>query len=47
MGIATVFQDLSLCENLDVVANIFLGRETEPDGRSTRWRMEDPLLDSC
>src|SRR5690606_21640751 len=24
LGIATVFQDLALCENLDVVANIFL-----------------------
>lgn len=30
LGIATVFQDLALCENLDVVANIFLGRELEP-----------------
>ena len=27
MGIATVFQDLALCENLDVTANLFLGRE--------------------
>jgi D-xylose transport system ATP-binding protein len=26
-GIATVYQDLALCENLDVVANLFLGRE--------------------
>ncbi len=26
-GIATVFQDLSLCDNLDVVSNIWLGRE--------------------
>ena len=26
-GIATVFQDLALCENLDVVQNLFLGRE--------------------
>jgi D-xylose transport system ATP-binding protein len=25
-----VFQDLALCENLDVVANIFLGREVNP-----------------
>ena len=32
MGIATVFQDLALCENLDVVANIFLGRELGPYG---------------
>ncbi len=27
LGIATVYQDLALCENLDVVANLFLGRE--------------------
>ena len=27
IGIATVFQDLSLCDNLDVVANLFLGQE--------------------
>lgn len=27
MGIATVFQDLALCDNLDVVANLFLGQE--------------------
>ncbi|KRF18921.1 hypothetical protein ASG90_03260 [Nocardioides sp. Soil797] len=27
LGISTVFQDLSLCENLDVVANLFLGQE--------------------
>ncbi|MFZ0210017.1 MAG: ATP-binding cassette domain-containing protein [Roseiarcus sp.] len=30
LGIATVFQDLALCENLDVVGNIFLGRELSP-----------------
>jgi D-xylose transport system ATP-binding protein len=30
LGIATVFQDLALCENLDVVANIFLGQERNP-----------------
>jgi D-xylose transport system ATP-binding protein len=27
-GIETVYQDLALCDNLDVVANLFLGRET-------------------
>src|SRR5690606_8338914 len=27
MGVATVFQDLALCENLAVTANVFLGRE--------------------
>ncbi|WP_349295408.1 ATP-binding cassette domain-containing protein (plasmid) [Thioclava sp. 'Guangxiensis'] len=30
LGIATVFQDLALCENLDVVANLFLGHEKGP-----------------
>src|SRR3954447_25937963 len=25
LGIATVYQDLALCDNLDVVANLFLG----------------------
>jgi len=33
LGIATVFQDLALCDNLDVVANLFLGRELHK-GRS-------------
>ena len=33
LGISTVFQDLALCDNLDVVANLYLGRE--PTGRST------------
>jgi D-xylose transport system ATP-binding protein len=27
LGIETVYQDLSLCENVDVVANFFMGRE--------------------
>ena len=30
LGIATVFQDLALCENLSVVDNLFLGRELGP-----------------
>jgi len=28
LGIATVFQDLALCDNLDVVANLSLGQES-------------------
>ncbi|MGZ4410150.1 MAG: ATP-binding cassette domain-containing protein, partial [Gaiellaceae bacterium] len=33
LGIETVYQDLALCDNLDVVANMFLGREVaEPAG---------------
>jgi D-xylose transport system ATP-binding protein len=27
LGIATVYQDLALCDNLDVVSNLFLGKE--------------------
>jgi len=30
LGIATVFQDLALCDNLDVVANLFLNSEISP-----------------
>jgi len=33
-GIATVYQDLALCDNLDVVANLFLGGETLTGMRS-------------
>jgi D-xylose transport system ATP-binding protein len=29
LGIATVYQDLALCDNLDVVANLFLGNEIQ------------------
>jgi D-xylose transport system ATP-binding protein len=32
LGIATVYQDLALCDNLDVVANLFLGREEVAPG---------------
>ena len=32
LGIATVFQELALCENLDVTANVFLGRELRGPG---------------
>ena len=33
LGIATVYQDLALCDNLDIVQNMFLGRE------ETKFRM--------
>jgi D-xylose transport system ATP-binding protein len=33
LGIATVFQDLALCDNLDVVSNLFLGREVAGSGK--------------
>jgi D-xylose transport system ATP-binding protein len=32
LGIATVYQDLALCDNLDVVENLFLGREEVVSG---------------
>jgi D-xylose transport system ATP-binding protein len=32
LGIATVYQDLALCDNLDVVNNLFLGRESTASG---------------
>jgi ABC-type sugar transport system ATPase subunit len=35
LGIATVYQDLALCDNLDIVANMFLGHE------SMRYRLLD------
>ncbi|SEE69487.1 ATP-binding cassette domain-containing protein [Ruania alba] len=40
LGIATVFQDLALCENLDVTANLFLGRELTGSGLMHEGRME-------
>ncbi|KRB60087.1 sugar ABC transporter ATP-binding protein [Rhizobium sp. Root708] len=39
LGIATVFQDLALCENLDVVANLFLGHEMSP------WNLDEVAME--
>lgn len=46
LGIATVYQDLALCDNLDVVANLFLGREychfrrlSEEDMEKRAWSL--------
>ncbi|MQW90103.1 ATP-binding cassette domain-containing protein [Sinorhizobium saheli] len=39
LGIATVFQDLALCENLDVVANIFLGQE------KNAWHLDEVAME--
>jgi D-xylose transport system ATP-binding protein len=41
LGIATVYQDLALCDNLDVVANLFLGQETLVGGPGRLWRQLD------
>jgi ABC-type sugar transport system ATPase subunit len=36
LGIATVYQDLALCDNLDIVQNMFLGRE-----EMKRWQLDE------
>jgi D-xylose transport system ATP-binding protein len=43
LGIATVYQDLALCDNLDVVANLFLGRELRAPGIGTVSRQLDEV----
>jgi ABC-type sugar transport system ATPase subunit len=40
LGIATVYQDLALCDNLDIVANMFLGREETKRGQLDEIGME-------
>jgi D-xylose transport system ATP-binding protein len=38
LGISTVYQDLALCDNLDVVANLFVGHEIAHGvGNNLRW----------
>jgi D-xylose transport system ATP-binding protein len=44
LGIAAVYQDLSLCDNLDVVANLFLGNETVRFGMLDEIGMEREAL---
>ena len=38
LGIATVYQDLALCDNIDVVGNLYLGRELQQARRPRRGR---------
>jgi len=40
LGIATVYQDLALCDNLDIVQNVYLGREISPRGVLDETTME-------
>lgn len=40
LGIQTVYQDLALCDNLDVVANMYLGREETELGALDEVDME-------
>src|SRR4051794_3150317 len=46
LGIATVYQDLALADNLDVVANLFLGREVLSRGpaRAT-WQVDEIAME--
>src|ERR1017187_8616365 len=40
LGVATVYQDLALCDNLDIVANMFLGVEVRRHGTLDETPME-------
>ena len=41
LGVEVVYQDLALCDNLDVVQNMFLGREE----RDWLWRLKEPAME--
>jgi D-xylose transport system ATP-binding protein len=45
LGIATVYQDLALCDNLDVVENLFLGQEAVTGGLLDEVTMEKKAND--
>ncbi|TWE12608.1 ATP-binding cassette domain-containing protein [Rudaeicoccus suwonensis] len=40
LGISTVYQDLALCDNLDIVQNLYLGREVRKRGLLDEDAME-------
>ncbi|MFE1292694.1 ATP-binding cassette domain-containing protein [Streptomyces sp. NPDC058751] len=40
LGVATVYQDLALCDNIDVVGNLYLGRELKKRGVLDEVEME-------
>lgn len=40
LGVEIVYQDLALCDNLDVVQNLFLGRE-----RRRRFGLDEPAME--
>ena len=40
LGVATVYQDLALCDNIDVVGNLYLGRELRRFGILDEVEME-------
>jgi D-xylose transport system ATP-binding protein len=46
LGVATVYQDLALCDNLDVVANLFIGREQISGGPARAAReLDEPGME--
>jgi len=45
-GIEVVYQDLALCENLDIVQNLFLGRERLKHGLLDELSMEQAARDT-
>jgi len=46
LGIEVVYQDLALCDNLDIVQNMFLGREETTAGTFDEGRMEKEASDT-
>jgi D-xylose transport system ATP-binding protein len=46
LGIQTVYQDLALCDNLDIVQNMFLGRERLRRGQLDDLSMEHAAADT-
>jgi ABC-type sugar transport system ATPase subunit len=46
LGIETVYQDLALCDNLDIVQNMFLGRERLQTGLLDEDSMERAAADT-
>jgi D-xylose transport system ATP-binding protein len=42
LGIEVVYQDLALCDNLDVVQNMYLGREA----RDWLWRLKEATMEA-
>jgi D-xylose transport system ATP-binding protein len=40
LGIEVVYQDLALCDNLDIVHNLFLGREL-----TKHWRLDEDAME--
>lgn len=44
LGIKTIYQDLALCDNLDIVGNMFLGHEEVSRGLLDEGKMESAAL---